>query len=973
MYKCLISANSFDGLQEKFNVARNRFESGNFSEAQLMMGKLIEEYSLLNLSVYTQKTLLFNETPKRISVVIVSHFNNGNAWKAARSVASRMDGRHNEVEFVLIGNGCEIDELTDQEPAAFAYNHRLITLPLNFLPSLARNIGSLAASGDWLYFLDDDAEFLTDPDKLFEIISSSTHAVRGRLVSSNHGTLPDHYDLGATVIQASLNTEGNCLIRKTLFSLLGGFDPLLFGHEGHDLSNRMLTLIPNYTLIYHPLLVAEHHPSTGAKKAVKADRTYKSGRYLQYKRSCTLSVASCLYVLIDPSQSDVASCEGWASKFAEDLRLDLAVISEAAIQLIPLVSIVDPRYRLTILHNEKGLGESFAEYQFFIFSCAFSPINSHIIVAEVSNLLSTGSVSTEREHLTISLNPNRCGHRNQNFESWFIEQCARRRSKSSAPKPPTILPLLVISFHTPDAYYSEFAASMKRQLLELNIPYDIRQIEIPEGLKWPAICRKKVQFYYELFRDNFERYQKIIWIDIDCQLHYIPSFVFDFKVDLMAFRRGFQRLTRPSKPKTRFWEPCLFVFDCNKRCLDLLEKASELEKRSPELEATDDFFFEEAWREVGSKLSYFEIPGDMAYVKEQATFNTVEYRSKNIFFSFGSSGNVQEFRGSVVQHDLRQDCKSYLGSAKRIADNQLKLALDLNHSDPLILDQPEHTLYAGLDENHRHVAKSLAAYAVGFNPIKLFWWIRPAPGNMGDWLSPYILSRLTGRAVHYAPAKSASIVSLGSVGKFVQGHHVVWGTGISEESTQMDSRARYLAVRGPYTRAAVLRGGGVCGEIFGDPGILMSRLYSARAKMEKGRFGFVRHFVHQNCSVQVGTDVTELNILMSNPVEIEEFIDALNRCEAVATTSLHVCILCNSYKIPCVLVSLDSEVRGVHGDGVKYKDFFLGAGLRVQSHVRTSRIDSSFIRTHAVADFASDEHKISLHNSLYKFSENMLV
>ena len=89
--------------------------------------------------------------------------------------------------------------------------------------------------------------------------------------------------------------------------------------------------------------------------------------------------------------------------------------------------------------------------------------------------------------------------------------------------------------------------------------------------------------------------------------------------------------------------------------------------------------------------------------------------------------------------------------------------------------------------------------------IPLFWWIRPAPGNMGDWLSPYIIHKLTGFPVKYENTNDSKLISLGSIGKFIKDHHVVWGTGISSYDTPLNINAKYLAVRGPYTTAEALK------------------------------------------------------------------------------------------------------------------------------------------------------------------------
>jgi hypothetical protein len=42
---------------------------------------------------------------------------------------------------------------------------------------------------------------------------------------------------------------------------------------------------------------------------------------------------------------------------------------------------------------------------------------------------------------------------------------------------------------------------------------------------------------------------------------------------------------------------------------------------------------------------------------------------------------------------------------------------------------------------------------------------------------------------------------------------------------------------------------------------------------------------------------------------------------------MHVFITCQSYGIPCALVTFDGFVENVHGNGIKYGDYALGAGL----------------------------------------------
>jgi hypothetical protein len=199
---------------------------------------------------------------------------------------------------------------------------------------------------------------------------------------------------------------------------------------------------------------------------------------------------------------------------------------------------------------------------------------------------------------------------------------------------------------------------------------------------------------------------------------------------------------------------------------------------------------------------------------------------------------------------------------------------------------------------------------------------------MGDWLSPYIVSNVLGVPVKYEhQAVNARLVALGSIAKFAKDTDTVWGAGISSLSTKLSAGADYLAIRGPHTADAVSKSGGRAPSLFGDPAIIMPKIFAPKVDREKGRYALVRHFVHRSLDLRLSDSVLELDILMSSPEDIENFIRQLLRCQAVVTSSLHVLILCVSYGIPCRLIDLDSFGAHVHGDGVKYRDFYDGVAL----------------------------------------------
>jgi hypothetical protein len=79
--------------------------------------------------------------------------------------------------------------------------------------------------------------------------------------------------------------------------------------------------------------------------------------------------------------------------------------------------------------------------------------------------------------------------------------------------------------------------------------------------------------------------------------------------------------------------------------------------------------------------------------------------------------------------------------------------------------------------------------------------------------------------------------------------------------------------------------------------------------------------------------VDELSVMMSRPQDIKSFVQKLNEYDYVITSAMHVMITCHSYGIPCALVTFEGYEENVHGSGIKYEDYALGAGVEVLNPV----------------------------------------
>jgi Polysaccharide pyruvyl transferase len=546
---------------------------------------------------------------------------------------------------------------------------------------------------------------------------------------------------------------------------------------------------------------------------------------------------------------------------------------------------------------------------------------------------------------------------------------------------------VVCSFYTADEYYRGHAAALRKNLELIGVAYELDEVEQPPDTDWADICRLKIGFLARICEKHPDK--KVFWIDVDCVLLELPTYVADFTADIIGFQRGFGSPLRIGYvTHTRFWEPCFFGINTTPSARKFIEDASLLEQNA-QIKATDDYFFEESWRSNASRLSFQVIPS-IAVVSK----STVNPQGVSAFFSFGASGNVEHFKDHVQQHDRIDGTAGVLltrrvrhqalrtaklierklpeqaaKSLRKIADNSglthiltgggLDVARlspngagsayrnrivreiimagqrgDADHVDQAFSRLTSSGIPSEAEIAAKRVADSFAVYASknpAAAPIKLVWWPRPFPGNLGDWLSPLILSAGTDRAIVYqsptAPSHDSHIISVGSVGRFIKSSSIVVGTGVSSTDLELDRKARYISVRGPITADLVKRSGGPTVESHGDPGALISRLIPLDRGLPNGRIALVRHFSHANLPIALAENMDELSVLASHPTAIRRFVTELNQYDAVVTSAMHVMIICHSYGIPCCLITFEGFESSVHGTGIKYRDYALGVGL----------------------------------------------
>lgn len=195
--------------------------------------------------------------------------------------------------------------------------------------------------------------------------------------------------------------------------------------------------------------------------------------------------------------------------------------------------------------------------------------------------------------------------------------------------------------------------------------------------------------------------------------------------------------------------------------------------------------------------------------------------------------------------------------------------------------------------------------------------------NWGDELNKYLLEKITGKeVVRHTGGYRNHLLGIGSVLGGATKQSVVWGSGLISDTARPRGRPqRICSVRGPMTRERLHSLNIDAPDIYGDPGILISRYYDVY-KSPIYKLGFVPHYTEKSHPVTkylAGKGVRILDIQKST----KEFVDDVRECENIISSSLHGLICADAYSIPNKWIKLTSQVLG---EGFKFHDYYLGFG-----------------------------------------------
>ena len=163
--------------------------------------------------------------------------------------------------------------------------------------------------------------------------------------------------------------------------------------------------------------------------------------------------------------------------------------------------------------------------------------------------------------------------------------------------------------------------------------------------------------------------------------------------------------------------------------------------------------------------------------------------------------------------------------------------------------------------------------------------------------------------------------AIGSVLHYARNDDVIWGSGINGRQGQNDLNRRVQsldirAVRGPRTQEILRRRGLSVPDVFGDPALLLPRLFPDR---------FQRRGVRPWIFVP---NLHDLNMIDHSSAHVvsplgswNRRIEAILEADLVLASSLHGLIVAEAYGIPARYVRLsEGEAE------FKYRDYYEGTG-----------------------------------------------
>lgn len=229
-----------------------------------------------------------------------------------------------------------------------------------------------------------------------------------------------------------------------------------------------------------------------------------------------------------------------------------------------------------------------------------------------------------------------------------------------------------------------------------------------------------------------------------------------------------------------------------------------------------------------------------------------------------------------------------------------------------------------------HINNVLDSFRVAMSDNNIIVHFFTSVDNFGDSLNPILIKQMFGKNAYEARKiiniKNKPIYT--AIGSCLQNLNYnnleIWGSGfLYDDENRLLKRApkKIHAVRGPLTRKLLIKQGFPCPEIYGDPGLLVPKIYTPVVE-KKYNLGIIPHYNDKNSGIikHLISKYTDNILIIDIQSDWKQVIDNINKCELIASSSLHGIITADAYNIPSLWIKLSNNVPG--GD-FKFQDYAL--------------------------------------------------
>lgn len=181
----------------------------------------------------------------------------------------------------------------------------------------------------------------------------------------------------------------------------------------------------------------------------------------------------------------------------------------------------------------------------------------------------------------------------------------------------------------------------------------------------------------------------------------------------------------------------------------------------------------------------------------------------------------------------------------------------------------------------------------------------------------------------------------------VNNKSIIFGTGFISENGDLGGKNfesnknkifykpyNIIAVRGPLTRNKLLKYNINCPENYGDPLILFPCIYNKFTIINENIIGIIPHYVDKNNEniiiLQKNLNKKGFKTIIIDiecGINYNKFIDDINKCKYIISSSLHGVIMGILYKKKTIFLKFSNKVIGNY---FKFNDFFLSINVNYE-------------------------------------------